>query len=160
MRLKLRFALIVLIVPTAAAAIWAAPAGWVRETGLDFWRYGDAQDDYRDAQATAVTQRLQLEQTRERFRLMDSIAFDVASGRLSLVEATALFADLNRQPTDITDGIRRRFPAATDRESVARQVMSWSRERAASNPSRADELDRRLNSELAAIIAEEAKRGE
>jgi hypothetical protein len=122
---------------------------------MEFWHDVDADSEAHDDGQPREELRLEREQVMIRQRMMKSIADDVVDGRVTLAEATSLFSELNKQPRDLTAIIRRNFPADTERQSVARQVISWSTMRVAADPSRSRALTIRLNREFAAMLREE-----
>jgi hypothetical protein len=83
------------------------------------------------------------------------ISRDVIVGRLSLVEAAALFGALNRLPPQATPlsladrrGSPLRIPARTEEERLCRQVVEYVRWALVEEPDRAEDPVARLNAEF------------
>lgn len=151
MKLPVRASLLAVALSSAGAAAWYAPPQWAAEVA-ELWR-GDETEWEADRAAAEEAHRQQLGQLRTRQQMMRSAVDDVVEGRVTLAEATALFTELNKEPRDLTPAIRTNYPAATERESVARQVIGWAKSRVGGNSSRARQLAARLNRELAAMRA-------
>jgi hypothetical protein len=75
------------------------------------------------------------------------------AGRLTLLEAAALFGHLNEQPADWPYQNDLRWPGASREEKLCRQVVLWAISLAPQEGGRAGEAADRLEAELAALLA-------
>jgi hypothetical protein len=131
----------------AAGGVALARSNLLAEVGLDLWSTS-AQAEERDLRSEEERIDNKLKHADRRSRIKEFIAQDVIDGRTSLFEAADQFLALNEAAPALVAPMRERFPAATDRECAALQVMSYIKANLHSKTGRFDELFRRLDQEL------------
>jgi hypothetical protein len=108
----------------AAAALAVHPT-WARAVGLDVWNVPALSAQVRASEAEGSRLADEDDEVRHRIAVKDAIVTDLYAGRLTLVEATDRFTAMNATRPHYLPAIRAAFPGATDREKMARNVISY-----------------------------------
>src|SRR5258708_39418830 len=108
---------------TYSSFVFACPQ-WTRELGLDVWNTFDEEEQVRSGlkkqqELDAVGDRVM-----RRVSLKLEITNDLLGRRITLAQATEQFLSLNRSDPELMTMTRFTYPAASDEESVARQVIA------------------------------------
>ena len=132
-----------LAVAAYAGLVLACPE-WAHSNGLDFW-VGAPEC------AAAAAAPAQLHDSGEaaalRARLKHRLTEELIAGRITYGEAIEHFLAINRSADGVMATTRGFFPAATDEESVARQVLSYVDAHLRRDPARQVAVKDRLSAE-------------
>lgn len=124
---------------------------WTRALGLDVWNYQELADEARREGRLRNELSATDERIKHRLDLKAVVTDEVIEGRASLADATERFMALNRADPDIVSHTRQMFPAPTEAEATARQVINFVHARLRHEPSRRDEVLCRLRAELSSL---------
>lgn len=142
-------ATLVVFAVSACGIVMAVPES-VRHVYLDAWNFSDNGN----AREREAAERARLEMldasVRRRTELKGEIVQDVIDERLSLREAAERFAALNAAYPSIAATTREQFPAATDEESAALQVICHVENHLLADPAARASVKRRLRLEFGA----------
>jgi hypothetical protein len=89
----------------------------------------------------------------QRLEAKEEVVRRLLAGRLTLLEAAALFGHLNEEPAAWPFQDNLRWPGASREEKLCRQVLDWAIPLAREEGGRAVEAADRLEAELAALLA-------
>jgi hypothetical protein len=123
------------------AGVMSLQPAWFADLGLDVWAIPELQREIAEAQRLHE----EMDQTAHTLNRLSAarevVIAELLAGQLSLPEAVARFRSLNQECARSAEYTRAIFPAASDDESVCRQVLSWAAIRAWGNcPEREGEL--------------------
>jgi hypothetical protein len=126
---------------------------WYRSLGLDWEQLAEARRVLREERERSLGMDRKSEVIRRRIAAKERITDQLLAGRLTLLQAGALFRRLNEGPGGRQAVGLLAWPGESDGEKVCRQVIGWLHSRLQqSSPSQADEARRRLEGELAEHI--------
>ena len=142
-----RRVVVVCALAALTGVVTLASPSWAEAVGLDFWNVPALRKEL----AQHVADRELIDRRTDTVLRSDSVKTtlvdELVEGRLTGREIVARFRELN-EATGQMDAVREVFPAATDEESVARQVASFVRISLHAQPDRLAEVLRRLEGEL------------
>jgi hypothetical protein len=146
----LRLSACAALVAGCFAATWGTRPAVLRGLGLDLWEWPRWQNnlDAEHEREGELTRRWQISERREWMKTR--ICRDVIDGRLTVREAARRFAEMPDPPERLWEDLRLNFPEGTDEERMCRHVIEWAGDLPPKEPSRAEELRRRLREELRA----------
>lgn len=151
MRNRLRALLAPLAVMLAYGSFVAACPMWTEEIGLDVWNYYECDRALEQNRREMARMEVTSTQIGRRLVMKLLITREVIDGRMKLADATEQFHALNLQEPEVMTQTRISFPATTDRDSVARQVISFVKAATRDNPSRSHDISCQLEMERHAI---------
>jgi hypothetical protein len=143
-----RLASYALLVVALAAAVAVRPDA-LADLGLDLSDFPDwlRQLDRELERRESLGRQFRIFQAAELAR--EQATRDVIAGRLALGQAARRFCDLADRPEPAyRELISRHYPAETSDESLCRLVITWARKLLEDEPSRQEEVCRRLDGEL------------
>jgi hypothetical protein len=151
MRIPVRAVLISSAISLAYSSFVFACPEWTRELGLDVWNTFDEDEQVRinlkrQKELDAVGERVM-----QRVSLKLEIVRDLVERRITLEHATEQFLALNRSAPELMTVTRRSYPAASDEESVAQQVIGFARNNPRWESRHGKDLLPQLEKELAEI---------
>jgi hypothetical protein len=141
---------LLLVLLMLAACLAGAAVGLPRgldQLGLD-WLAGDQAN----AQATTLMD-YRTEVARRRIEEKHAVIGRLVAGQLSLVQAAALFRQLDATPEDCPGPDRSAWSGRSEEEKLCRQVIHWARNEARHTSAEPDALVARLGAELAEALA-------
>jgi len=128
MKWTLRAAALSMFVTALAAGCLFANPSWAEEAGVDFWHVADDQRRIAAAEVKARALERETDSALLRVAVRTEVVQDVADRRMTFEEGARRFAELNRlQPAHLADYMRDRYPARTEEERAARQLISFLR---------------------------------
>jgi hypothetical protein len=145
-----RRALLTLFV-LAVFGVLAVRPTWAQSIGADVWNVPALKEHMRELQIDIARLDAEDEQVRDRIAVKGAFVADLAAGRTTLVETTARFAELNTDRPRYMATLRRIYPAATDRETIARNVIEYTLLSVA--PDERSALSSRLEAELRQMLS-------
>jgi hypothetical protein len=111
----------------AAACLYANPT-WAEDAGVDFWHVVDDQERIVAAEESARRFDKEIDRAMQRMAVRAETLRDVIDGRLTFDEGARRFVELNRTlPAHLAEYMCQRYPAQTELERAARQLVSYLR---------------------------------
>lgn len=148
MFVRLAIALVALVVVVPVATVIAKP-DWATAVGLDVWNLPALREEN---EAAAEHNRELEEETTEikhRMEVKEALIRNLIAGRSTLAEVTNQFLELDQERPGYLTLIRGTYPAATDQESMAQNVVAYTWPRLGDEPTtRRFEVVVRLMSEF------------
>jgi hypothetical protein len=115
------------LMAVAAGCLFANPS-WAEDAGLDFWHVVDDQERIAASEASARRYDREIDRAMQRMAVRDETVRDVMDGRVSFEEGVRRFVELNRTlPGHLLEYTCQRYPAGTEEERAARQLISFLR---------------------------------
>jgi hypothetical protein len=145
MKLTIRFVIPALFLAVGGVAL--AHPRILTEVGLDLWS-ASAQSDENHWRAEDARIDTNIRHADQRSRIKESLAQDLIDGRISLADAADQFMALNEVAPAIVGSMRQSFPASSDRESAALQVVSYVKVRLRDETDLSEKVLQRLGDEL------------
>lgn len=117
--------------------------------GLDFWnRIGQETPPANGTQEEALEG---VKQSQQRQEMRHIVIQELVEERMKLADAIDHFYELDQIEPEVMNQTRRRFPAESDQMTVGLQVLSHVEAFLYAEPSRREEVARRLKMELVAL---------
>jgi hypothetical protein len=111
----------------AAGCLYANPT-WAADAGVDFWHVVDDQKRIVAAEESARRFDQEIDRAMQRVAVRTETVRDVIDGRVTFDEGARRFVELNRSlPAHLAEYTCQRYPARTDEERAARQLISFLR---------------------------------
>lgn len=133
MFVRLIVALVALVVVVPVAAAIAKPA-WATAVGLDVWNL----PALREENEVAVERRRELDEEnaeiKRRMEVKEALIRNLIAGRATLADVTTQFLELDQDRPGYLTLIRGTYPAATDQESMAQNVIQYTWPRLSGEP--------------------------
>jgi hypothetical protein len=147
------------LVATGALVVITALAvhpTWARSLGADVWNMPALTEQVRTTETEGTRLAAEDTEVQRRIAIKDAIVTELLAGRITLADATDQFTAMNTSRPHYMAAIRDTFPGATDREKMARNVISFATPRVAGAAQSATAS--RLEAELQQMLANGASR--
>ncbi len=125
MSLSLRTVAIALVLVLGYAGFVVAFPSWSQELGLDVWNYLTESNNLNEYKSRSDELDLISQKVKQRLSIKIMVTQDLIDNRISLDEAIDHFFALDHLDPEIISLTRDLYPAASERESVAKQVLSF-----------------------------------
>jgi hypothetical protein len=145
-----RRALLTLFVVAIFGVLVVRPT-WAQSIGADVWNMPALKEHMRELQSDIARLDAEDEVVRHRIAVKEAFVADLYAGRATLVETTERFAELDASRPLYMATLRRTYPAATDRETIARNVIEYALLRVALDERKT--LSGRLEAELQRMLS-------
>jgi hypothetical protein len=151
MRIPMRTLLISSTISLACGGFVFACPHWTRELGLDVWNTFEEKQQVRNSKECEKEMSAANECVMKRISLKFLITTDLIDRRINLSQATEQFLALNQTEPELMTVTRYLCPAASDQESVARQVIGYARIHLEKRSDPSEEIIRHLEKDFAGI---------
>jgi hypothetical protein len=144
----LRFSACAALIAGFFAGAWALRPAVLSDLGLDVWEWPRWQNslDVQSEREGELGRRWQISARREQMK--NEICRELIEGRLTLRQAARRFVEMPDPPERLWDELRLNYPEGDDGERMCRHVIEWASDLPPREPSRVEELRRRLREEL------------
>lgn len=138
----------------ALIGILAVHPTWAKSIGVDVWNVPALKEQLRATADEGARLGEEDEAVLHRIAVKESLVTDLVAGRATLAEVTEQFYILDASRPAYLAVLRESYPAATDREMIARNVIAYALPRAA--PEERETLSSRLEADLQQMLAASA----
>ncbi len=116
---------VVALLVIAVVGVLAVHPTWARSLGADVWNVPSLKEQLREMENDIVRLEGEDEAVRHRIAVKETLIADLLTGRSSLAEVTEQFAELDVSRPAYMATLRATYPAATDREVMAHNVIAY-----------------------------------
>jgi hypothetical protein len=140
---------------TALIGLSQLRPAWATRYGLDWWSLPELHEELRRGEEEGAAMQPRAEVLEARMLAKGRVVAELRAGRLTLLQATARFRDLNTPIEGVHDDLRGRVAGATEEERLCRQVILWAWAADLEvSPDAAEQPRARLEAELERLLAE------
>jgi hypothetical protein len=109
----------------ACVGVLSVHPTWAKSLGADVWNMPALKEQLRETQSDIARLDAEDQGVRQRIAVKESLIQDLLAGRATLAEVTEQFTALDATRPEYMDVLRANYPAASDREVMARNVISY-----------------------------------
>lgn len=113
------------LVAVAFVGVLTIHPTWAKSLGADVWNMPALKEQLRESQNDIARLDAEDQGVRQRIAVKESLVQDLLAGRATLAEVTEQFTALDASRPEYMDILRANHPAASDREVMARNVISY-----------------------------------